>query len=315
MSRQDTPPELIIGLETADDAAVYVVAPGVAIVETVDFFAPIVDDPYAYGQIAAANAMSDVYAMGGEVLFALNVAAWPEDLDLAPLERIFEGGVDKIAEAGGAIVGGHTIVDREPKYGLAVTGRVDPDRLIRKSGAGAGDRLYLTKAIGTGLITTAHKRREVRAEDLASAVASMVRLNRAAAAAAVAAGVRGGTDVTGFGLIGHAYEMATASGVALRLESARVPLLPRALNYAERGMRSGGLSRNVEYFLDASRVRFETELSPALHDVLLDPQTSGGLLLAVSPSAASAFERECLDRAVTATVIGEVVAGSGVSIA
>ncbi|TMD58100.1 MAG: selenide, water dikinase SelD [Chloroflexi bacterium] len=315
MSRQETPPELIVGLASADDAAVYLVAPGIAIVETVDFFAPIVDDPYAYGQIAAANAMSDVYAMGGEVLFALNVAAWPEGLDLAPLERIFEGGVDKIAEGGGAIVGGHTIQDKEPKYGLAVTGRVDPDRVIRKAGARVGDRLYLTKPIGTGLITTAHKQRQVRAEDLAGAVASMVALNRAGSAAAVAAGVRGGTDVTGFGLIGHAYEMAMASGVALRIDSARVPVLPGALKYAERGMRSGGLSRNTEYFLDAGRVRFEAELSPSLQDVLLDPQTSGGLLLAVSPDVSEMFERECGTRGVTPARIGEVVAGSGVSVA
>jgi selenide,water dikinase len=315
MSRQEMPPELVVGLETADDAAVYVIAPGVAVVETVDFFAPIVDDAYAFGQIAAANAMSDVYAMGGEVLFALNVAAWPEGMELAPLEQIFAGGVDKIAEGGGAIAGGHTVQDREPKYGLAVTGRVDPDKIIRKGAARVGDALYLTKPLGTGLITTAHKQGEVRPEDLASAVASMVALNRDAARAAVRAGVRAGTDVTGYGLAGHAFEMALASGVGLRIDSTRVPALPGALDYAERGMRSGGLSRNTEYFLDVGRVRFAAEVPNARQDLMLDPQTSGGLLLAVSRDDVAAFERECMTHRVIATRIGEVVAGSGVSIA
>jgi selenide,water dikinase len=315
MSRQRTPPELVVGLQTADDAAVYVVAPGVAVVETVDFFAPIVDDAYAFGQIAAANAMSDVYAMGGEVLFALNVAAWPADLDTAPLERIFAGGVDKVAEAGGAIAGGHTVQDDEPKYGLAVTGRADPERLIRKGGARVGDRLYLTKPLGTGLITTAHKSRAVRAEDLAGAVAGMVTLNRAASQAALAAGVRSGTDITGFGLLGHAYELAAASGAAVRIEAALVPALPGAVEYAERGLRPGGLTRNADYFLDQGRVRFAAELPRAVHDLLLDPQTSGGLLLAVPRDGVSSFEHECEAREVTATRIGEVIAGSGVAVA
>ena len=315
MSRQRISPDLIVGLETADDAAVYVVAPGVAIVETVDFFAPIVDDPYAFGQIAAANAMSDVYAMGGEVLFALNVAAWPNGMDLEPLERIFQGGVDKIAEAGGTIAGGHTVQDDEPKYGLAVTGRVDPERIIRKGAARAGDALFLTKPLGTGLIATAHKRRAVTPEDLASAVASMVNLNRDAARAAVAAGVRAGTDITGFGLIGHAFEIAAASGVCLRIEAERVPLLPGTLDYAERGMRSDGLTRNVEYFSDGGRSRFAAELPASLRDALFDPQTSGGLLLAVPATSVAAFEREAATRAVTATRIGDVIAGTGITIA
>lgn len=309
------PSELIVGLETADDAAVYLVAPGVAVVETVDFFAPIVDDPYAFGQIAAANAMSDVYAMGGEVLFALNIAGWPGGMDLAPLELIFQGGIDKIAEAGGAIAGGHTVQDDEPKYGLAVTGRVDPTRIIRKGGASAGDSLYLTKPLGSGLITTAHKRGEVRPEDLASAVASMLTLNRAAAQVAVSAGVSAGTDVTGYGLVGHASEIAAASKVALRIDSARVPLLPGALEYAERGMRSDGLTRNAEYFLEAGRTLLETELSHAVRDALVDPQTSGGLLLAVPPGDLAQFEREAASRGVAAVRIGEVISGSGVAIA
>ena len=315
LSRQGAPSDLVVGLQTADDAAVYVVAPGVAIVETIDFFAPIVDDPYAYGQIAAANAMSDVYAMGGEVLFALNVAAWPNGMDLRPLERIFEGGADKMAEAGGVIAGGHTVQDDEPKYGLAVTGRVDPERIMRKGGARPGDALFLTKPLGTGLIATAHKRGAVRAEDLASAVASMVTLNRAASQAARAAGVRVGTDVTGFGLIGHAYEVASASSAGIRIESGRVPLLPGALEYAERDMRSDGLSRNVDFFSDAGRARFESELARPLLDVLFDPQTSGGLLLAIPRDAVAAFEREASSRGVSATRIGAVDSGSGITIA
>lgn len=314
MSRQRTPDELLVGLQTADDAAVYLIAPGVAIVETVDFFAPIVDDPYAFGQIAAANAMSDVYAMGGEVLFALNVAAWPEDLDMAPLEAIFAGGVDKIAEAGGVIAGGHTVQDDEPKYGLAVTGRVDPDRILRKAGARGGDALYLTKPLGSGVITTAHKRGAVRPEDLASAVAAMIALNREASRAALAAGARAATDITGFGLLGHAWEMATASNVGLRIDAARVALMPGALEYAERGMRSGGLSRNTEFFLAEDRARFAAEIPNALRDLLLDPQTSGGLLVAVAGSAAPTFEREAAQRGVDAVRIGEAIAGSGVHV-
>ena len=314
MSRQKTPEQLVVGLATADDAAVYVVAPGVGIVETVDFFAPIVDDPYAFGQIAAANAMSDVYAMGGEVLFALNVAAWPEDLDLAPLEAIFAGGVDKIAEAGGVIAGGHTVQDDEPKYGLAVTGRVDPDHILIKGAVRVGDALYLTKPLGTGLVTTAHKRGEVRPEDLASAVASMTSLNREASRAAVAAGARAATDITGFGLLGHAWEMAMASHVEIRIQAASVPLLPGAIWYAERGMRSGGLSRNTEFFLAEGRVRFDGELPFPLHDVLLDPQTSGGLFVALPAGAAARFERDASARGVQAVRIGEAIAGSGVSV-
>lgn len=315
LTEQHVPDDLLVGLATADDAAVYRVAPGVAIVETLDFFAPIVDDPYAFGQIAAANAMSDVYAMGGEVLFALNIAAWPEDLDTAPLAEIFRGGVDKVREAGGAIAGGHTVQDREPKYGLSVTGRVDPERILMKRRVKAGDALYLTKAIGTGLISTAHKRGAVRAEDLASAVASMVALNRDAARAAVAAGVTAATDVTGFGLVGHAWEMAAASGVSLRIMASAVPLLPGTLDYAERGMQSGGLRRNQDYFLADDRVRYEAAIPAPLREALIDPQTSGGLLVAAGREVAARFERETASRGVRAVKIGEAIAGHGVTVA
>src|SRR5438034_793096 len=184
MREQRTPAELLVGLERADDAAVYLVAPDAAIVETLDFFPPIVDDAYASGAIAAANAMSDVYAMGGEVLFALQIAAWPEDAPIAQLERVFAGAVDTVREAGGVVAGGHTVIDREPKFGLAVTGRVDPQRILRKDALRVGDALWLTKPIGTGVLTTAHKRGDLSPEDLASTIASMVTLNRGAARAA-----------------------------------------------------------------------------------------------------------------------------------
>jgi selenide,water dikinase len=312
MSEQRVPGDLVVGLQTADDAAVYRIAPGVAIVETLDFFPPIVDDPYAFGQIAAANAMSDVYAMGGEVLFALNIAGWPEGMDTAPLGEIFRGGVEKIAEAGGVIAGGHTVQDDEPKYGLAVTGRVDPARIMRKVGIRPGDALYLTKPVGTGLVTTAHKRGKVRAEDLASAVASMVALNRDAARAAVAAGVVAGTDITGFGLVGHAWEMAAASDVALRIRASAVPILPGAADYAAKGMSPGGTQRNVDYFLAEGRVAFDESLDPIVRALLIDPQTSGGLLIAAGRDVAARFEREAEALGVTATRIGDATSGSGV---
>src|SRR5437867_846441 len=228
MRAQKTPAELLVGLDTADDAAVYLVARDIAIVETLDFFPPIVDDAYASGAIGAANAMSDVYAMGGEVLFALNIAAWPEDAPLPQLERIFEGAIEKVAEAGGVVAGGHTVIDREPKYGLAVTGRVHPERILLKSRLRAGDALWLTKPIGTGVLTTAHKNGVLDAADLASAIASMVSLNQGAARAAVDSELHAATDITGFGLAGHAHEMADQSAVAIRIHADAVPLLPAA---------------------------------------------------------------------------------------
>ena len=227
MRVQISPAELLVGLEAADDAAVWLVAPDRAIVETLDFFPPIVDDAYASGAIAAANAMSDVYAMGGEVLFALQIAAWPDDLPLAQLERVFAGAVDLVREAGGVIAGGHTVSDQEPKFGLAVTGLVHPDRMLLKGMLRPGDALWLTKPLGTGILTTAHKRGTLAAEDLASAVDVMTRLNRAAARAAVRR-LHAGTDVTGFGLAGHASEMAEASRVAVHRTPAPAVSFPRA---------------------------------------------------------------------------------------
>ena len=290
----------------------YLVAPDIAIVETLDFFPPIVDDAYASGAIAAANAMSDVYAMGGEVLFALQIAAWPEDAPLTQLERMFAGAVDTVREAGGVIAGGHTVIDREPKFGLAVTGRVDPKRVLRKDALRAGDTLWLTKAIGTGVLTTAHKRGDLSPEDLASTVASMVASNREAARAAVEAGVHAATDVTGFGLAGHAHEMAVGAGVEVRIRMSDVPLLPGARAHAP-GTSFGGLERNQAHFLAEGRVRIDGA-DEALRTLALDPQTSGGLLVGVPAQHAEAWERARAAHGVSATRIGEVTEGQGVTV-
>jgi selenide, water dikinase len=311
MRDQKSPAELLVGLDVSDDAAVYLVARDTAIVETLDFFPPIVDDAYASGAIGAANAMSDVYAMGGEVLFALNIAAWPEDAPLAQLERVFQGAIDKVAEAGGVIAGGHTVLDREPKYGLAVTGRVHPEHMLLKSRLRAGDALWLTKPIGTGVLTTAHKNGNLEAADLASAIASMVTLSRAAAQAAVDAELHAATDITGFGLTGHAYEMAERSSVGVRIRASLVPLLPGARRHAETGISFGGLERNRSYFDDNEKVSFDG-VEDALRLLLLDPQTSGGLLVGVPPAHADAWQRAWATRGVQPVQIGEVTTGKGV---
>lgn len=312
MREQPAPKELLVGLERSDDAAVYLVAPDAAIVETVDFFPPIVDDAYASGAIAAANAMSDVYAMGGDVLFALQIAAWPEDAPLSQLGRLFQGAVDTVHDAGGVIAGGHTVLDREPKFGLAVTGRVDPAHILRKEGLLAGDALWLTKPIGTGVLTTAHKRGEISPEDLASTIASMVASNRAASRAAVAAGLHAATDITGFGLAGHAHEMAERAGVCVRIAMSSVPLLPGAREHAL-GTSFGGLERNQDYFLTDARVRFDG-VDEVLRTLALDPQTSGGLLIGVPAAHAKAWDDARAAHGVEAWRIGDVVAGRGVTI-
>jgi len=311
---QREPAELLVGLKASDDAAVYRVAPDVAIIETVDFFPPIVDDAYAAGAIAAANAMSDVYAMGGEVLFALNVVAWPDDLSFDPLERLMQGAVDKMAEGEGVIAGGHTVIDKEPKFGLAVTGRAHPDRLLTKGALRPGDTLWLTKPIGTGVLTTAHKNGDLAPEDLASAVASMVALNRAAARAAVDAGLHAATDVTGFALVGHAHEMAERSGLAIRIEAGAVPLLPGARAHAERGVSFGGLERNTAYYVGEGHVRFAGTIDDATQRLLLYPQTSGGLLVGVPAVHAAAWDRALKTHGVQAWKVGAALSGHGVAV-
>jgi len=313
LREQPVPPELLVGLSTSDDAAVYLVAPDRAIVQTLDFFPPIVDDAYASGAIAAANAMSDVYAMGGDVLFGLAIVAWPEDVDLALLEAAMRGMAETMREGDAVIAGGHTVIDREPKLGLAVTGQVDPKQLLLKSMLRSGDALYLTKPIGTGLLTTAHKLGDLSAADLASAIASMTAPNREAARAARDAGLHAATDITGFALVGHAYEMAERSGVGVRIEASAMPLLPGARAHAERGVHFGGAQRNRDHFLHPDRVRLEG-IDAATERLLVDPQTSGGLLVGVPAAHAAAWTRSCEERGVTAWRIGEAVEGAGVSV-
>src|SRR5881392_3890563 len=228
-------PDLLIGLGAADDAAVWRITPEVAIVETVDFFPPVVDDPWTWGAISAANSMSDVFAMGGEVLFALAVEGFPRELPKAIIAEVFRGGAEKVAEAGGVIAGGHTVIDAEPKYGLCVTGRVHPDRILIKGGLRPGDRLFLSKPLGTGVITTAAKDGHASAATLAGAVASMLGLNRVAAEVARESGAKGATDITGFGFLGHAGEMVKASRAGISIVAARIPLLPGAGELAAAG--------------------------------------------------------------------------------
>ena len=302
--------DLLVGLGRADDAAVYRVAPDLAIVETVDFFPPVVDDAYTWGAIAAANAMSDVYAMGGQVMFALAVAGFPRDFPKSLIAEVFRGGADKVAEAGGVVAGGHTVVDVEPKYGLCVTGRVHPDRLFIKGGLRPGDRLFLSKPLGTGVITTAAKSDVAPAGSLDAAVASMLRLNRVAAEIAGGVGVTGATDITGFGFAGHASEMIQASSAGLAVVASRVPLLPDALALGEAGQWSGGMKRNrrhVEAILGA-RLTVGAEVPAPLVSLLFEAETSGGLLFAVAPGRAETVVPAFAERGEACWEIGEVVA-------
>ena len=299
-----------MGLGSPDDAAVYRLDDQRALVQTLDFFAPVVDDPYMYGAIAAANSMSDVYAMGGEVLFALNIAAFPQWLDRAVLAEILRGGAEKVREAGAAIAGGHTIDDDEPKYGLAVTGIVAIAELMTKAGARAGDQLFLTKPLGTGLITTAAKGGAAQPEHVAAAVQSMLQLNRSASRAARAAGVRAATDITGFSLLGHAAEMANASGVQLHLYLERIPLLEGTRQYAEEWLFPGGAHSNKEFF--APQVRFAGRISEEEQMMLFTPETSGGLLLAVPAERVEDFLTACQSFGQPAWHIGAVESGAGI---
>ncbi len=308
-----TDPDLVVGLQTSDDAAVFRLTDEIAVIQTADFFAPIVDDPFTYGAIAAANSMSDVYAMGGEVLFALNIVGFPDDLSGDILTEILRGAASKVEEAGGVIAGGHTVVDQEPKFGLSVSGKVHPDRVWRKSGARPGDLLILTKAIGTGVVSTAIKngRASVAAAD--TSIASMLRLNRTAMHLGLAVDVHACTDVTGFGLLGHAFEMAAKGGVGLSIGAATVPLLPEAIEFAVSGQRPGGLERNRTYYSGLG-VTHSPEIDEALAALLFDPQTSGGLLLAMPSDDASAYHAAAADVGQTAWTIGEVGAGAGAGV-
>jgi len=303
-------PALLVGLGRADDAAVYQLDAERALILTVDFFPPVVDDPYTYGAIAATNAMSDIYAMGGEVLFALNVAAFPKWLGREVISEILRGGAEAVRAAGGAIAGGHTIDDEEPKFGLCVAGVVHPQRILTKGGARPGDLLVLTKPLGVGLITTVLKAGLAEPAYVEGAIASMLRLNRAAAQAAQAAGVHAGTDITGFSLLGHALEMAELSPAQLRFRLAEIPFLDGARQYAEEWLFPAGSSHNQDYFGD--RVTFAEHIREEERLLLFSPETSGGLLLAVAPERLEALLAECRRRDQPAWVIGEATAGTGI---
>ncbi len=296
-------PDLLIGLNEPDDSAVYRVSADMAIITTTDFFPPVVDDPYDFGAIAAANAMSDVYAMGGEPLMAINLVAYPDGYGYDILTEILRGGGEKVREAGAVVAGGHTVTDKEPKFGLSVTGRVHPDKIITKGGARVGDKLILTKPLGSGLITTAHKNDKVAAEHLAAAVAVMKHLNRHAAQAAQRIGVHAMTDITGYGLIGHSHEMAHLSGVELVFALDALPVLTGARGYAEQQIAPGGTYRNIGYY--SQWVTTDAPLSDVDELLLYDPQTSGGLLIAVAPEKAADLLAMLIDGGDDAHLIGE----------
>lgn len=288
---------VLVGYETADDAGVYRVSADLALVQTVDFFTPIVDDPYTYGAIAAANALSDVYAMGGIPISALSLVGYPGKGDLDVLKAILTGGAEKMREAGCAILGGHSVNDDEIKFGYSVTGTVHPGRIWTNAAAREGDLLVFTKRIGTGVVATALKREIASEADVQAAIDSMLALNRDAAHALASVSVHSCTDITGFGLLGHVREMARGSGVTIEIDSSAVPLLPGALDYARRGAKPGGLKNNREFV--SPDVDCAAGLDPDLVDLLYDPQTSGGLLAAI-PAADAA-------RVSTFPVIGRVL--------
>jgi selenide,water dikinase len=300
-------PDIIAGMERAEDAGVFKLRDDLAIVQTVDFFTPIVDDPYEFGRIAVANSLSDVYAMGGKPLTALNVVCFPRDsMDLAVLREVLRGGLDIMHEAGVILLGGHTVDDPELKYGLAVTGTIHPDKVVHSNGARPGDMLVLTKPLGTGLISTAIKGGTASPEAIDRIVKSMTALNRAASEAMLAVGVDACKDVTGFGLLGHAAEMIEGTGVGLAIDSAAVPFFAEARKYAEAGMIPGGLHRNRDFRRDM--VDIGAGVPQYLQDILFDPQTSGGLLIAVPGARAPRLMKKLRSGGVAeAAVIGEVV--------
>ena len=305
-------PDLLVGLEVADDAAVYRINDEVAVIQTTDFFTPIVDDPYAYGAIAAANAMSDVYAMGGQVVLALNIAAFPADMDEAIIIEILRGGAEKVKEAGGVIAGGHTIDDEEPKYGLTVMGIVHPDRIVTKGGARPGDVLVLTKPLGVGIITTAFKADAADLAHVEAATQSMIQLNKHAAEAMQGGEFHAATDITGFGLLGHAYEMAEKSGACLRFRFDDLPFHPGAKDYADMLLFPGGANRNRDAY--NHYVRFAARLEYEMQLLLFTPETSGGLLIAIPAEEADELLARCAALGQSAWVVGEVVEGEGIEV-
>lgn len=298
-------PNLIIGLKTSDDAGVYRIAPDYALIQTVDFFTPIVDDPYTFGLVAATNALSDVYAMGGKPLTALNISCFSTSLDIEVLTQILQGGAEKVKEAGAILLGGHTVTDNEVKYGLSVTGFIHPDKVTSNAGAKAGDVLILTKAIGTGILSTAFKNDAIGEAEFAEAVSSMTTLNKAASEAMQIVGVNSCTDVTGFSLMGHMYEMASASNVHCRVFAAEVPFMDRVFELIEKEYVPGGAYANRRHF--GPWVDFEEGISEVLKTAFFDPQTSGGLLISVEKEKADTLINELKKHNVLHTqIIGEI---------
>jgi len=297
---------VIVGLDGRDDAGVYRLTDDLAIIQTVDYFTPIVDDPYDFGQIAAANALSDVYAMGGRPVTAMNVVCFPrETMDISVLREILRGGIDKLSEAGASLVGGHSVDDRELKYGLCVMGTVHPDRVITNTGASEGDVLILTKPLGTGIISTAMKSGVAEQEIIARVTQQMATLNRRAAELMADFPVHACTDITGFGLLGHACEMVQGTGVGMEVDSQAVPLLPRVGEYCKQGLVPGGTRRNREFRSDMIEARVSDEMVL----ILFDAQTSGGLLISLPPADGQALVKKMHHEGIEdAAIVGRVVA-------
>jgi len=312
MGADADPPDLLAGLDAPDDAAVYRLSDDLAVIGTLDFFPPLVDDPRTFGEIAAANALSDIFAMGGRVLFAMAIAALPEDLPRETMDAIFAGASAKVREAGGTLAGGHTIRDAEPKYGLAVVGVVHPDRLWRKGGAQPGDALILTKRLGTGLLVSGARQGRTEPADLEAAISQMRTLNRAAAEALAEADVHAATDVTGFGLLGHGLEMARASVARFVFDANPLPALDGALALARAGVETGGAEHNRRFV--AAALAVADDVASELVTLAHDPQTSGGLLVAVPGSRVAGTLDALLVAGVEARQVGHVEAGNGVAL-
>lgn len=310
--RPEDYPNLLVGLTSADDAAVWRLSKKKSLVLTTDFFTPVVDDPYDYGAIAAANSLSDVYAMGANPFLALNLVSMPANLPLDMVRQILLGGAEKAREAGVVIAGGHTIQDKEPKFGLVVLGLADERKLMTKGGMQPGDCLYVTKPLGFGVVTTAHKRGLTGPEDLQEVITWMKTLNRDAGELAVTVGVRAATDVTGYSLLGHALEMAEASGVGISLDFQAIPMVSSARKFAQAFTFPGGAHDNAAYF--GEKVSFDPRLSEAERMLLFDPQTSGGLLISVPQNKTGRFQSLAKEKALNVWKIGQVEAGRGIQV-
>lgn len=297
-------PNLLVGFDTSDDASVYKIDDDKAIIQTVDIFPPVVDDPFSYGQIAAANSLSDVYAMGGTPTLAMNILCLPEELDDDVAHQILLGGYSKCEEAGALLCGGHTIVDKEPKYGLCVTGFVHPDKIFKNDTSQVGDKLIITKAVGSGILNTAIKGNLLEQEEIDALIKSMATLNKSACDVALKYQINSCTDITGFGLLGHTYEMAKGSGNTIKIFSEAVPLLPKVYEMASMGIVPAGAYKNRNWL--SCQVSIESDVDEARVDSFFDPQTSGGLLLSVKEEESAQILNELKEQGLDAAIIGEV---------